>query len=86
MNSILPQGKKCSSWTVSFHWKFVSSANKGQDVWLSSISSKILYREFHSCKEIPSTTLAKLNDEYPNISVDWKEIYYFGHKSESISI
>ena len=27
------QGKKCSCWTVSFHWKFVSSANKGKGVW-----------------------------------------------------
>ena len=53
---------------------------------LSSISSKMLYREFCSRKEIPSTAQAKLKDEYPNLSVDWKETYLFGRKSESISI
>ena len=42
---------------------------------LSSISSKMLYREFCSRKEIPSTAQAKLKDEYPNLSVDWKETY-----------
>ena len=59
---------------VSFHWKFVSSANKGKMFDLSSIS-KILYKEFRSQKEIPSTAQAKLKDEYPNLSVDWKETY-----------
>ena len=42
---------------------------------LSSISSKMLYREFCSRKEIPSTAQAKLKDEYPNLPVDWKETY-----------
>ena len=46
----------------------------------------MLYREFCSRKEIPSTAQAKLKDEYPNLSVDWKETYLFGRKSESISI
>ena len=41
---------------------------------LSSIS-KILYKKFRSRKEIPSTAQAKLKDEYPNLSVDWKETY-----------
>ena len=41
---------------------------------ISSIS-KILYKEFRSHKEIPSTAQAKLKDEYPNLSVDWKETY-----------
>ena len=35
----------------------------------------MLYREFCSRKEIPSTAQAKLKDEYPNLSVDWKETY-----------
>ena len=59
---------------------------KGKMFDLSSISSKMLYREFCSRKEIPSTAQAKLKDEYPNLSVDWKETYLFGRKSESISI
>ena len=36
----------------------------------------MLYREFCSRKEIPSTAQAKLKDEYPNLSVDWKETYF----------
>ena len=43
---------------------------------LSSISSKILYREFRYRKEIPSTAHAKFKDEYPNLSTDWKETYF----------
>ena len=35
----------------------------------------MLYREFCSRKEIPSTAQAKLKDEYPNLSVGWKETY-----------
>ena len=42
---------------------------------LSSIS-KILYKKFRSRKEIPSTAQAKLKDEYPNLSVDWKDPIY----------
>ena len=47
---------------------------RGKVFDLSSISSKILYREFRSLKEILSITQAKLNDGYPNLSVDRKEI------------
>ena len=59
---------------------------------LSGISSKTLYREFRSRKEIPPIAQAKLKDEYPSFSTDWKEIYsvafnmLLGHKVESISI
>ena len=42
---------------------------------LSSVSSKILYREFRSGKEIPPTAQAKFKEEYPSLSIDWKEIY-----------
>ena len=47
---------------------------RGKVFDLSRISSKILYREFHSLKEIPSITQAQLNDGYPNLSVDRNEI------------
>ena len=47
---------------------------RGKVFDLSRISSKILYREFRSLKEIPSITQAKLKDGYPNLSVDRKEI------------
>ena len=59
---------------VSFHWKLFSSTNKGQDAW-SFKHLQILYREFCSRKEIPSTAQAKLKDEYPNLFVHWKENY-----------
>ena len=42
---------------------------------LSSVSSKTLYREFRSRKEIPPTVQAKFKEEYPSLSIDWKEIY-----------
>ena len=42
---------------------------------LSSVSSKTLYREFRSRKEIPPTAQAKFKEEYPSLSIDWKEIY-----------
>ena len=42
---------------------------------LSSVSSKTLYREFRSRKEIPPTAQAKFKEEYPSLSTDWKEIY-----------
>ena len=42
---------------------------------LSSVSSKTLYREFRSRKEIPPTAQAKFKEEYPIFSTDWKEIY-----------
>ena len=48
---------------------------RGEMVDLSSISSKTLYREFCSRKEIPPAAQAKLKDNYPNLSTDWKEIY-----------
>ena len=48
---------------------------RGEMVDLSSISSKTLYREFRSREEIPPTAQAKLKDDYPNLSIDWKEIY-----------
>ena len=42
---------------------------------LSSISSKTLYREFHSSKELPLTAQSKLKEEYPSLCIDWTEIY-----------
>ena len=42
---------------------------------LSSVSSKTLYRQFRSHKEIPPTTQAKFKEQYPSLSIDWKEIY-----------
>ena len=76
-----PSREKCLCWTlppppllVSFHWKLFSSTNRGQGVW-SFKHLQILYGEFCSRKEIPSTAQAKLKDEYPNLSVDWKETY-----------
>ena len=83
MNGVPPSRGKRLCWTpppppppplVSFHWKLFSSTNKGQDAW-SFKHLQILYREFCSRKEIPSTAQAKLKDEYPNLFVHWKENY-----------
>ena len=48
---------------------------RGKMFDLSSVSSKILYREFRSRKEIPPTAQAKFKEEYPSLSIEWKEIY-----------
>ena len=42
---------------------------------LSSVSSKTLYSEFCSRKVILPTAQAKFKEEYPSLSIDWKEIY-----------
>ena len=42
---------------------------------LPSVSSKTLYREFRSRKDIPPTAQAKFKEDYPSLSTDWKEIY-----------
>ena len=42
---------------------------------LSSVSSKTLYREFRSRKEIAPTAQAKFKGEYPSLSIDWREIF-----------
>ena len=42
---------------------------------LSSVSSKTLHIEFRSLKEIAPTAQAKFKEEYPSLSIDWKEIY-----------
>ena len=47
----------------------------GQMIDLASISSKMVYKEFRSRKEIPPTAQAKFKDEYPELSIDWKKIY-----------
>ena len=51
---------------------------RGEMFDLSSVSSKTLYREFRSRKEIPPTAQAKFKEEYPSLSIDWKEIYSLG--------
>ena len=47
---------------------------KGELFDLLSVSSKTFYREFHSHKEIPPNAQAKFKEEYPSLSIDWKEI------------
>ena len=51
---------------------------RGKMFDLSSVSSKILFREFRSRKEIPPTAQAKFKEKYPSLSIDWKEIYSLG--------
>ena len=48
---------------------------KGEIVDLLSTSSKTLYKEFCSHKATTPTAQARLNTEYPNLSVEWKKIY-----------
>ena len=48
---------------------------RGEMFDLSSVSSKTLYREFCSGREIPPTAQAKFKKEYRSPSNDWKEIY-----------
>ena len=50
---------------------------RGEMFDLSSVSSKTFYREFRSRKEIPPTAQAKFKEEYPSLSIGWKEIYSF---------
>ena len=47
---------------------------RGEMFDLSSVSLKTLNREFRSRKEIPQTAQAKFKEEYPSLSIDWKEI------------
>ena len=47
----------------------------GQMIDLASISSKMVYKEFRSLKEILPTAQAKFKDKYPELSIDWKKIY-----------
>ena len=49
---------------------------KGEMLDIYSISSKIVYEEFLSRKVIPPTAQNKYKKEYPNLSVDWKKIYF----------
>ena len=48
---------------------------KGEIVDLLSTSSKTLYKEFCSHKATTPTAQARLNTEYPNLSVELKKIY-----------
>ena len=48
---------------------------KGDIVDLLSTSSKTLYKGFCSHKATTPTAQARLNTEYPNLSVEWKKIY-----------
>ena len=65
----------------------------GQMIDLASISSKMVYKEFRSRKEIPPTAQAKFKDEYPERTLHRLEETlfislqcYFGHKLKSFSI
>ena len=48
---------------------------KGEIIDLLSTSSKTLYKEFCSHKATTPTAQARLNTEYPNLSVEWNKIY-----------
>ena len=48
---------------------------RGEMFDLLSVPSKTFYREFRSRKEILPTAQAKFKEEYPSLSIDWKEIY-----------
>ena len=44
-------------------------------IFNSNVSSKTFYREFRALKVIPPTAQAKFREDYPSLSIDWKEIY-----------
>ena len=67
------EGTYCKPYPCSANYFQVSIKGAMTDV--SSISSKIIYEEFRSRKVIPPTAQTKYKNEYPNLSVDWKEIY-----------
>ena len=45
------------------------------EVALSEVSSKKLYEAFRNKKQVPPTAQTKLEEKFPHLSVDWKEIY-----------
>ena len=45
------------------------------EVALSGVPSKNLYEAFRNKKQVPPTAQTKLKEEFPHLSVDWKEIY-----------
>ena len=42
---------------------------------LLKVTSKLLYKEFKSKKQTPPTAKKKMNDKYPELTVDWGKIY-----------
>ena len=47
----------------------------GKVIYLASASSKLIYNEFRSLKQIPATAKAKILNKYPDLAIDWKKLY-----------
>ena len=47
----------------------------GKVIDLASASSKLIYNEFRSLKQIPATAKGKILNKYPDLAIDWKKLY-----------
>ena len=45
------------------------------EVALSEVSSKKLYKAFRNKKQVPPTAQTKLKEKFPHFSVNWRDIY-----------